>query len=78
MLSASGLTPVTIIPVSLSAGKFTMQINGSVGPQYVLQASTNLINWTSILSNTPGSTPFTAIDTNAVSFNRRFYRILLQ
>jgi hypothetical protein len=77
VLSVSGAPPVTLTPVSLAAGKFTLQINGSVGPQYILQASTNLINWTSILTNTPSVMPLTVTDTNAVNFKHRFYRALV-
>ncbi|HWY74295.1 MAG TPA: hypothetical protein VN281_01695, partial [Verrucomicrobiae bacterium] len=77
VLSASGGPPITLMPASFAAGSFTLQISGSVGPTYVLLASTNLTNWTPILTNTPSVTPFTLIDTNAHSFNRRFYRVLL-
>jgi hypothetical protein len=63
--------------VSLAAGNFTLRINGSVGPSYILQASSDLITWTALSTNTPSLMPFTVIDTNAGSFNHRFYRALL-
>ncbi|SPE51110.1 exported hypothetical protein [Verrucomicrobia bacterium] len=77
VLSASGGPPITLTPVSFAAGDFTLRINGSAGSEYIVQASTNLINWTAILTNTPSVTPFTVVDTNAGSFRRRFYRALL-
>ncbi len=75
-VSGGGL-PVTITPVSLVSGKFTMQVNGGVGPSYILQASTNFTTWTNLITNTPSVMPFSVIDTNAGSFKRRFYRELL-
>ncbi len=77
ILSASGVGPFTLVPGSLAAGKFTFQINGSVGPEYIVQASTNFTNWSAIFSNTPLVMPLTVTDTNAGSFNHRFYRALL-
>lgn len=75
--SLGGGLPVTLTPVSLASGKFTMQINGGPGPSYILQGSTDLINWTPIVTNKPSVLPYTAMDTNAGSFNNRLYRILL-
>jgi hypothetical protein len=60
--------------VSLAAGHFTLKINGGVGPQYIVQASSNLINWTGIFTNTPSVMPLTVVDTNAGVFKHRFYR----
>ena len=76
-VTGGGGAPVTLTPVSLAAGNFTLRINGSVGPSYILQASSDLITWTALSTNTPSLMPFTVIDTNAGSFNHRFYRALL-
>ena len=70
-------TPITLTPVSLAAGSFTLQINGYVGPQYVVEASSNLFNWTGLSTSTPPAVPFTFIDTNAAAFPHRFYRARL-
>jgi hypothetical protein len=78
VLSASSVSPVTITPLSLTAGKFALQVNGSVGPQYVLLASTNLNDWISLYTNSPLATPFSMVDSNAGNFGRRFYRLLVQ
>jgi hypothetical protein len=40
---------------------------------YVVQASTNLLDWVSVLSNTA---PFVFVDSNTAGFNQRFYRAL--
>jgi hypothetical protein len=79
VLSVTGgpSVPFTLTPVSLAAGHFTLQINGSVGSNYILQASSDFTTWTSLSTNTASVMPFTVIDTNAGSFNHRFYRVLL-
>ena len=69
-----GGVPVTLKPVALSAGHFTLEINGPLGPTYVVQASSNLVNWVSFLTNTPSVVPFPVVDTNAGNFTHRFYR----
>jgi hypothetical protein len=52
-------------------GQFAMTVNGVAGNKYVVQASTNMVNWDSVLTNT---SPFKFVDTNASKFNQRFYR----
>jgi hypothetical protein len=73
VLSANGL-PLTLKPVSLVSGQFTLQLNGEVGPTYILLASTNLTSWTSLQTNTPSAMPLILIDTNAGKFPHRYYR----
>ena len=79
ILSVSGgvIGPFTLTPVSLAAGNFTLQLNGTVGPAYIVQASTNLTDWTNLTTNTPSLMPLTVIDTNAGGVNHRFYRAVL-
>ena len=40
-------------------------------------ASTNLSNWTTLLTTNSPPVPFNWTDTNAGSFLKRFYRVLL-
>ena len=54
-----------------SRGQFALTVNGVPGYKYVVQASTNMASWASILTNTA---PFTFVDTNASQFKQRFYR----
>jgi hypothetical protein len=56
-----------------SNGPFTLTVNGVSGYSYVVQVSTNLVSWDSVLTNTA---PFTFVDTNASQCNQRFYRSL--
>ena len=67
--------PLNLAPVSLAAGKFTLQASGAVGPSYILLASTNLTTWIPVVTNTPIASPFTLTDKNASLYPRRFYRV---
>jgi hypothetical protein len=46
------------------------------GFPYRLQASTNLVNWLNLSTNTPGSTPFTFTDPLGPAYPERFYRLV--
>ena len=52
-------------------GRYAFMVSGAVGYKYVVQVSTDLVNWVSIQTNTM---PFPFVDTNAGQFNQRFYR----
>jgi pectate lyase len=52
-------------------------ISGVAGPDYLVQASTNLVDWVTVFSTTPSALPFQWADSTAVSFGVRFYRIRL-
>lgn len=62
----------------LSNGVFGVQISGTTNNAYVLQGSTNFLNWTSITTNVPASSPFTVTDPQAGAFRYRFYRVMQQ
>jgi len=48
-------TTPTLQPLGFAAdGSFRMQLNGAVNVAYVLQTSTNLLNWTSLSTNSIG------------------------
>jgi uncharacterized repeat protein (TIGR03806 family) len=73
------IKPLQVIPQSssfLPNGEFQLQIGAVQGSNYVLQASTNLINWTPVSTNLAGSNLFYMIDSNAANFPDRFYRVL--
>ena len=76
---------VTLPPLILSAPQvtvgsthFTFLLSGPAGSNYVLQVSTDLVNWSSVSTFTmPGSGSMTL--SNAISgYNRRFYRAFMQ
>ncbi len=63
-------------PVLLTDGSFQAQFWATPGQTYVLQASTDLVHWTSLSTNTPSAAPFTWIDTGATNEAARFYRVV--
>ncbi len=73
------LLPVspTIQPASFDSGTFQFQVSGDVGPDYTIQASTNLMNWSPLFTTNPAVFPFHWADSDAASFNQRYFRILL-
>ena len=52
-------------------GQFALSITGTAGQTYVLQVSTDLLNWSSVATN---QSPFTFVDTDAAKYPQRFYR----
>jgi len=63
--------------VGFNNGQFNLTITGDTGPDYIVQASTNLTVWSSIFTNVSPVPPFVWYDANASNFNQRYYRILL-
>jgi uncharacterized repeat protein (TIGR01451 family) len=73
----------TIAPAQLTNtvvninGTFQLTVNGQSGQEYIVQASTNLINWVPVYTNpSPFVSPFTFTDPNASSYLDRFYRVV--
>jgi hypothetical protein len=52
-------------------------INGDTGPDYTVQASTNLADWQNLFTTNSPLLPFSWSDPNAQTFTQRFYRVLL-
>ena len=69
-------TPATLIgPMLLGDGAFAFTLsNLVVGTTYVIQASTNLVNWSSIVTIVAASVVENWQDNEATAFGRRFYR----
>ena len=63
--------PAVLSPASFTSDQFALEVSGTTNSQYVVQASTDLVNWISVQTN---KAPFTFVDTNASQFNQRFYR----
>jgi mono/diheme cytochrome c family protein len=63
-------------PGLYSNGVYQMEFAGVPGSNYVLEATTNFVTWTPLLTNQASNTLFYIVDTNASSFKDRFYRVL--
>jgi hypothetical protein len=59
-----------------AGGQITFNPVGLPGGTVVIEASTNLVNWTPIATNVLGSTPTPFSDPQSAQFSRRFYRLL--
>lgn len=65
-------TPPTIANVSVgTGGAFQFNISGPSGATVVIQASTNLVNWVNVYTNTA---PFVFGNFDAANYPMRFYR----
>jgi hypothetical protein len=60
-----------------SQGPFQIVVSGEAGPDYSLQGSTNLVNWTTIQTTNPPVIPFLFVDPNSSNYFQRFYRVIL-
>jgi hypothetical protein len=71
-------------PVYFSSGaflanqQFQLNLVGVTGKTYVLEATTNLMNWTPISTNTALTNLLNLVDPNATNFTYRFYRVSQQ
>jgi hypothetical protein len=77
------VNPLTLPTVSSPGyvnGAFSVTISGQVGPDYALQATTNLASgiWVTIAStNSPASMPVILTDPNASAHSQQFYRTVV-
>ena len=56
-------------------GQFQMTVRGAIGQSYSLLASTDLVNWVSVLVFTNANSSTLIIDPSGTNFSRRFYKI---
>jgi len=72
-LNVTSATSPVVSGAVAAGGKFDLTVSGT--GTVVIQASTNLVSWVNIYTNTP---PFTFTDTISSPFPYRFYRALTQ
>jgi hypothetical protein len=73
----SPLTKPRVASVRLTNGVLVARITGDFGPDYRVQASTNLAAWTTVSTNNSPVLPFDWTDASVSSYPARFYRVLL-
>jgi O-glycosyl hydrolase len=76
-LVVNPVPPPTFQKFANSNGHPTLRISGPIGPDYLLQRSSDLTVWSTIYTSTPLVVPFDLTDTNVPFFPPAFYRILL-
>ena len=69
--------PFIITPAGFTNGAFQVELTGPPQLNYVLQASTDLTNWVSLVTNTPAVSPFYLTDPNPATAASQFYRALI-
>jgi hypothetical protein len=83
-LSATQSFTITVNPLSLPTvplvgwnnGQFTLLVTNSIlGPDYAVQASSNLVNWSTLFITDSPPMSFQWTDTNALTLPVQFYRI---
>jgi hypothetical protein len=84
-LKATNSFLVTVLPpamptvsgVGSTNGNFHLSVNGDAGPDYLVEASTNLATWTLLLTTNPPTLPFEFTDPATTNHPARFYRVRL-
>lgn len=82
-LSATQSFDVTVNPLTVpginspawNSGQFSLSVNGQVGPDYAVQTSTNLLDWSTLWITNPPFMPFSWPDPDTNAYPMRFYRI---
>ena len=61
----------------MSASGFSFQLSAPVGRTYIIQASTDLENWTPINTNVSAAEKMFFTDSFATNYSRRYYRVVV-
>jgi uncharacterized delta-60 repeat protein len=64
--------------MGFQAGRFGFNLSGVAGQTAIIEASTNLLNWTALATNAIGAGPLYFSDPASPNFPWRFYRARLQ
>ena len=62
--------------ISFAGGQFSLNVSGQSGPDYAIETSTNLTQWSNVFITNSPALPFNWTDTNAAP-PQRFYRVKL-
>ncbi len=70
------LSVAGISNISFADGKFGFNVSGQRGPDYAIEISTNLTQWSNVFITNSPPLPFNWVDTNSIA-PQRFYRVKL-
>ena len=76
-VTVRSVTPPTLSSAGMINRTFRFNVNGSIGPDYTVMASTNLLVWTNLFTTNPAALSFQWSDSNAINAPRQFYRVLI-
>ena len=74
-VTVNPLTQPALSSVGLNSGRVEFRVSGQAGPDYAVQVSSNLTDWSTLLMTNSPPMPFSWIDTNAATLPAQFYRI---
>lgn len=74
-ISSSSYAPPQISTAAIQGGTVTLTISGDAGPDYILQTSSNLLDWTDLTTNHAPAPPFTWTD--PAGPGQKYYRVKL-
>ena len=77
VLGAPTTPEAHVLPCSLEDGRFRVSVTGAMGPDYLLEASTNLVNWAHVFTTNPTALPIDWRDDDTPLLEKRFYRVRL-
>jgi hypothetical protein len=77
VLTVTPIAQPELSSVGATNDVFTFQVNGAAGPDYFIEASTNLVNWSTVFSTNSPSLPFIWSDLGYRETAAGFYRIRL-
>jgi uncharacterized repeat protein (TIGR03803 family) len=73
----SPLVLLSLPQINLGKTNFTFQLSGPAGSNYVLQVSTNLLNWSSVSTSAIPVNGTTNLANPISNYNHRFYRAVI-
>jgi hypothetical protein len=77
VITVRPLSTPALTAASLSNGFFRLSVAGEPGPDYSVQASTNLADWVTVFTTNAPPVPFYWIDLTTPLYRQRFYRVRL-
>jgi hypothetical protein len=75
VVTVTNLAKPVISSVTPLASQLVLQVNGASGPDYQIQSSTNLINWSAVYTTNAPAMPF-AWTNSTTGSPLNFFRIL--
>ncbi len=77
-VTVNRLSPPQVTEIAITNGRLTLLITGHPGPDYSVQASTDLTLWTDLFVTNSPTPPFSCTISNVEDFAVRFFRVLLK
>jgi hypothetical protein len=77
LVMVNPLNPPVMNGARWTNGQFRLTVSGDYGPDYTVEASTNLLTWTPLYTTNSPALPFEWLDATASNWPARYYRLQL-